>query len=442
MAKVLPFRGVVYNPEEVGDLGDVVAPPYDVISDRQRRAFEQQHPHNIVRLILSQPRPGDSESDNKYRRAAARFRRWQEEGALVRDEACCLYLTLMDYEDAGVQRRRFGLIALVELEEFGSGTIIPHEKTFSATKVDRFKLMEACRTNFSPIFSVFSDPREAVFGPLLPWAATVRPDFDFTDKGACRHRLWRITDEKTHAEIGRKLLDTPLYIADGHHRYETALNYRNAMTSRDEGSDKPSGSDYVMMYLSSMQDPGLIIRPVHRMLSSVPSGVLDGFVKRAEAYFHVEAIEVSGRDYSAVGKTLWAKVRSGADQRAIGVVIKGHPYVYVITVREGLMQQLFSDEIPAPLRRLDVTIVTKLVFQKILGLSDDELDDEKRILYTSRTEKALEAVSSGRCPVVLLVNPTRLSDVEAVSNAGLIMPRKSTYFFPKVLSGLVINKLD
>lgn len=439
MAKILPFRGVLYNPDKVGDLGDVVAPPYDVISERQREAFERQHPNNIVRLILSQPRPGDGESENKYTRAAARFRKWQEEGALVRDQDRCFYLTVMDYEDRGAWRRRFGLIALVKLEEFGSGSIIPHEKTFSATKMDRFRLTEACRSNFSPIFSVFSDPGGTVFGPLRPRLETAPPDFDFTDKSACRHRLWRITAEEVHAEVAAKLADVPLYIADGHHRYETALNYRNAMA---EDANKPKGADHVMMYLSSMQDPGLIIRPVHRMLSSAPSNVLDGFVQKADAYFHIETVEVPDQDYVRIGKILWEKVKAGADQRAIGVVISGHTHVYLITVREGAMQRLFSQEIPAPLRKLDVTIVTKLVFQKILGLSDDELDDEKRILYTSRTEKALEAVTSGRCPVALLLNPTRLSDVEAVSNARLIMPRKSTYFFPKVLSGLVINKLD
>ena len=442
MAKVLPFRGVLYNPDVVGDLGDVVAPPYDVISESERRAFEERHSHNIVRLILSQGRPEDNESNNKYTRAAACFRKWQDEGALVRDQTPAMYLTVMDYMNGGVRRRRLGLIVRIELEDFGQGNIIPHEKTFSATKADRFKLMEACRTNFSPIFSVFSDQRGMVFESVRSWIDTAEPDFDFMDTQACRHRLWRITAREVHEEIARKLADKPLYIADGHHRYETALNYRDAMASRTGGSSGRSGADYVMMYLSSMQDPGLIIRPVHRMLSWIPAHALDDFVKEAKTYFHVEMFKASGEDDSDTGETLWAKVSAGAERRAIGVVIRGHGGVYVLTVRQGVMERLFSGEIPAPLRRLDVTIVTKLVFQKILGLTDDELDDENRILYTSRIEKALEAVGAGQRQVALIINPTRLSDVEAVSNARLIMPRKSTYFFPKVLSGLVINKLD
>jgi uncharacterized protein (DUF1015 family) len=442
MAKILPFKGVLYNPEKVGDLGNVVAPPYDVISEEQRQALEQLHPQNIVRLILSQGRPEDNESNNKYVRAATRFEKWQAEGALVRDTVSAMYLTVMDYVSDGVRHQRQGLIVLVELEDFSRGNIMPHEKTFSATKMDRFKLMEACRTNFSPIFSVFSDPHEGVFGPFRDWVNRVTPDFDFKDTGSSRHRLWRITDSDMHAEVSRKLEDRPLYIADGHHRYETALSYRDAMAAKAAQFDTHRGCNYVMMYLSSMQDPGLIIRPVHRMLSKITGDALNGFVGKAEDYFHVDTWEVSGDDYSGIKETLWAKVRAGARQRSIGVVIRGHPTAYVMAVKEGVMERLFGSEIPAALRRLDVTIVTKLIFQQILGLSDLELDDENRVLYTSRAENALKAVSSGKCPVALIVNPTRLSDVEEVSNARLIMPRKSTYFFPKVLSGLVINKLD
>lgn len=445
MAKILPFKGVLYNPEKVGDLGNVVAPPYDVISEEQRQALEQLHPQNIVRLILSQGRPEDNESNNKYVRAATRFEKWQAEGALVRDTVSAMYLTVMDYVSDGVRHQRQGLIVLVELEDFSRGNIMPHEKTFSATKMDRFKLMEACRTNFSPIFSVFSDPHEGVFGPFRDWVNRVTPDFDFKDTGSSRHRLWRITDSDMHAEVSRKLEDRPLYIADGHHRYETALSYRDAMAAKAAQLDTHRGCNYVMMYLSSMQDPGLIIRPVHRMLSKITGDALNGFVGKAEDYFHVDTLEVSGDDYSGIKETLWAKVRAGARQRSIGVVIRGHPTAYtayVMAVKEGVMERLFGSEIPAALRRLDVTIVTKLIFQQILGLSDLELDDENRVLYTSRAENALKAVSSGKCPVALIVNPTRLSDVEEVSNARLIMPRKSTYFFPKVLSGLVINKLD
>lgn len=442
MATVLPFRGVLYNPEKVGDLGDVVAPPYDVISERQRQGFMDRHGHNIVRLILSQGAPGDDERRNKYTRAAEAFRKWQDEGALVRDERPAMYLTVMDYVSGGVERSRLGLIVLVELEEFGRGGIIPHEKTFSATKADRLKLMEACESNFSPIFSVFSDPHDEVFGSVRHCMETVGADFDFFDSSGCRHRMWRITQDAVHADVARKLADKPLYIADGHHRYETALNYRDAVASRTGGHGNGGAADFVMMYLSSMQDPGLIIRPVHRMLSGVSESVLERFYQEAEDFFHLETLKVPREGYGAMEQTLSAKIGTGAGRRAMGVVIGGHENAYVIQVRPGVMADLFAADIPGPLRELDVTIVTKLIFQKIFGLSDEELDDEDRIRYTSRMEKALAAVSSGDCAVSLIINPTRLSDVEAVSNARLIMPRKSTYFYPKVLSGLVINRLD
>jgi uncharacterized protein (DUF1015 family) len=238
------------------------------------------------------------------------------------------------------------------------------------------------------------------------------------------------------------LADKPLYIADGHHRYETALNYRDAVAARAGDGGYERAADFVMMYLSSMQDPGLIIRPVHRMLSWVSDGALERFHQKAKDYFHVETLRVPSEGYGAIGEALSAKVGNGAGRRAMGVVIGGHENAYVVEVRPGVMEDLVAEDIPGPLRELDVTIVTKLIFQKIFGLSDAELDDENRIRYTSRMEKALNAVSTGDCAVSLIINPTRLSDVEAVSDARLIMPRKSTYFFPKVLSGLVINRLD
>jgi uncharacterized protein (DUF1015 family) len=205
--------------------------------------------------------------------------------------------------------------------------------------------------------------------------------------------------------------------------------------------DPKAPYNFVMMYLSSMNDPGLIIRPVHRLVSNLPQQAVDSFLAKAHTYFDIETLPFKGNNRKKVQSVFLTKIRAGAESRAMGAVVHGHGAFYVLRVKEGIMDRLFEGQIPEPLRRLDVTIVTKLVFQKILGFDDAGLDDEKRFLYTSRTKKAFEAVGTGKCQLGLIINPTGLADMAEVSKAGLIMPWKSTYFFPKVLSGLVMNKI-
>jgi uncharacterized protein (DUF1015 family) len=441
MAKIIPFRGVLYNREKIHDLKDVVTPPYDVISERQRQEYFERHPQNVIRLILSKADPQDTEYNNRYTRAAEFFHRWLNQGILVQDTEPAFYVTEMVYRSEGLVRSRLGFIALVRLEDFENGGILPHEKTFSATKADRLKLMEACKANLCPIFSVLPDSDGEIVGPLRAHLEGIEPDFEFEEVIGYRHRLWRITDQQVHKEFGQKLAGQSLYIADGHHRYETALKYRNQIMSKQGTFDPKAPYNFVMMYLSSMNDPGLIIRPVHRLVSNLPQQAVDSFVVKAHRYFDIETLPFKGNNRKKVQSVFLTKIRAGAESRAMGAVVHGHGAFYVLRVKEGIMDRLFEGQIPEPLRRLDVTIVTKLVFQKILGFDDAGLDDEKRFLYTSRTQKAFEAVGTGKCPLALIINPTRLADMAEVSKAGLIMPWKSTYFFPKVLSGLVMNKI-
>jgi uncharacterized protein (DUF1015 family) len=442
MATIIPFRGILYNQNKVQHLKDVVTPPYDVISEQERQEHFDRHPQNVIRLILSKAEPGDTGQNNQYTRAARHFHTWLQEGILKQDDAPALYVTEMDFRSEGAVRTRLGFIALVQLEDFGKGGILPHEKTFSATKADRLRLMEACKTNFSPIFSLFSDPDEEIVSLLRSSKEGVEPDVDFMEVVGYHHRLWRVTDPKVHRQVREKLAGKPLYIADGHHRYETALNYRNQIVSEKGTFDPEAPYNYVMMYLSSMQDPGVIMRSVHRMLCQVPRSAMDGFAEKAAAFFDVEVMDAHDNGQKEVRAAFLAKIRAGAQQGVIGALVRDHRSFYVLRIKGGIMDQLFDGDIAEPLRKLDVTIATRLVLQKVLGFEDHALDDENRILYTSRTPKAFDAIHGGKCDVALILNPTRLSDVEETSKAGLIMPRKSTYFFPKVLSGLVMNNLD
>jgi uncharacterized protein (DUF1015 family) len=441
MAKIVPFKGILYDEDKIGALKDVVAPPYDVISEQDRRVFFERHPQNVIRLILSKGRPDDTVRNNRYTRAADCFGSWLEKGALKRDPEPALYLTEMDFSNENEIRTRLGFIALVQLEDFDKGGILPHEKTFSATKADRLKVMEACNANFSPIFSLFSDPDGGVVGVLRAWMEGVEPDIDFKEHVGYRHRLWRVKDEGTCRKISEELADRPLFIADGHHRYETALNYRNRIVAKTGVFDPNAPYNFVMMYLNSMQDPGLVMRSVHRLLCQVPQDVMDQFVDRARAFFDLEVMHAEAGGVGEARGGFLGKIHRGADHGVMGAVVRGHRALYVLRVKSGALDHAFGGEIAGPLSQLDVTIATKLLLQKVLRFDDAALDDEKRIMYTSRTPKAFQAVDAGKCDVALILNPTRLSHVEEVSKAGLIMPRKSTYFFPKVLSGLVMNTL-
>jgi len=443
MAMIVPFRGIRYDSTRISNLGDVTAPPYDVISDEERDALYELHPNNVVRLILGKQEPGDSEKENRYTRAADHFDSWLREGILKQDPEPALYLIETEYTMDGQVRTRLGFISLVELEDFKSGRILPHEKTFSATKADRLRLIRACKANFSPIFSLFSDAGGDVMAPLREWTKRFDPDLIVQEPVGNRHRLWRVKDPDFCVETADKLGSRQLYIADGHHRYETALNFRNEIVAQKGHLDPSAPCNYVMMYLSSIQDPGLAIRPVHRLLRSVPQSAIDGFAQKANAYFDVETIVGHEKNHgSETLQSFFAKIRAGAERGVMGAVFRNCPTLFVLRVKEGVMDSLFGDKIPKSLRRLDVTVATRLVLQTILGFNSADLDDEKRILYSSLTEKAFDAVATGSCDMALIMNPTRMSHVEEVSQAGLIMPRKSTYFFPKILSGLVMNKID
>lgn len=442
MAKIRPFKGVLYNKEKVPDLKGVVTPPHDVISAQEQQEYYDAHPQNMIRLILGKVYPDDSEHNNRYTRARESFHSWLEQGILTRDDAPAFYVTEIDFRVDEEVHTRLGFTALVGLERFEAGIIRPHEKTFSATNADRLKLIEASRANFSPIFSVFSDRENEILGLLRTAVEPLGPDLDFEDLKGFRHRLWRVTDRNIHSVVEQGLAGRPVYIADGHHRYWTALQYRDVMKSRQPALTPDDPCNFVMMYLTSMQDPGMALRPVHRVICDVKKRAVEDFIDNARAYFDVETIDMGHMDRKQIEMTSLKKAMTDGNGTVIGAAFRDDDTFYILRMKEGVTDGPRGQEVPEPLRKLDVTIVTKLVLGDILGLNGLCLDDERSIHYTSTVEEALDAVFRGNCPMALILNPTRLSELQEVSDAGLIMPRKSTYFYPKVMAGLVINKLD
>lgn len=441
MARIRPFRGVLYNQEKVPDLKAVVTPPHDVISAEEQQEYYKAHPQNMIRLILGEIFPEDTEHNNRYTRAAQSFSSWLEEGILTQDQDPAFYVTEIDFKMDDAVHTRLGFISLVGLERFEDGIIRPHEKTFSATNADRLKLIEASRANFSPIFSVFSDGDNSILGLLRTAIEPIQPDLEFEDLKGYRHRLWRMTDQSIQKEIGRRLADRPVYIADGHHRYWTALHYRDRMKSRQPTLAPDDPCNFVMMYLTSMQDPGMALRPVHRVICDVKKQAVEDFVDKASAYFDIETLDIGHMDLKQIDRASLKKAMTGGNNTVIGAALRDDKAFYVLRMKDRVTDGVRGQEIPEPLRNLDVTIVTKLVLDDLLGLNGPALDDERSILYPSTVDEALDAVYSGGCPMALILNPTRLNELQEVSDAGLIMPRKSTYFYPKVMTGLVINKI-
>ncbi len=440
MATVRPFKGILYNPRIIADYADVTTPPYDVISPDEQAAFYAKHPNNVIRLILNRAEATDSVHDNPHTRAAAFFRHWMAEGILEQDDRPALYLKAITYDHQGKRITRLGLIALVGLEPFDKRIILPHERTFSKVRSERLALMKATHCNFCPIFSLYPDDG-GLLETLQAAVGGSAADVDFRDEQDHRHRLWRIVDTAVHAQITAAVKDKRLFIADGHHRYETALNFRAHLQATLPAFDDRHPANFVLMYLCSMSDPGLVILPAHRLLKSVGRREIQKALETARRYFEISAYAFTPDDRQAVQDRFLRALDEGADRHCIGVYAHGAAVFYLLALRPGIMDDLFRDELDPSLRPLDVSVLTRLVFMKILGFDHQRLDDDQLIGYASTADKALNAIDTARFDVAFLLNPTRIEQVQEVAHKGLIMPRKSTYFYPKVKSGMVMNTL-
>ena len=440
MATVMPLRGILYNPEKITDSADVTAPPYDVISPDEQAAFYERHPNNVIRLILGRTKATDTARDNPHSRSAAYYRQWVSEGILKQDEQAALYLKSITYVHEEKTITRYGLVALVGLEPFEKRVILPHEKTFSKVRSERLELMKATQCNYCPIFSLYPD--DGVILSILEQAVDKSaPGVAFMDDQGHQHQLWRVLDPVIHRQVADALQDKRLFIADGHHRYETALNFRKHLKETDPSFSDRHPANYVLMYLCSMSDPGLIILPAHRLLKAVSVGDLRQAMENARTYFEVAEYPFTPIDRQRVERDFLTALNDGENRQCVGIFAHQSSVFYLLTLKPGVMDQLFENELDASLRLLDVTVLTRLVFMKILGFDQTRLDDEQLIGYASTADKALQSIDSGAYDVAFILNPTRIEQVQEVAQKGLIMPRKSTYFYPKVKSGLVMNTL-
>ena len=419
MIDLRPFRALHYDPAAVGALADVVAPPYDVIDDAQLDRLHARSPYNVVRLILNR-------SADRYAAAAAELAEWRRRGVLVQDREPGLYYYVQDFALAdGSRRQRSGVMAAVRLEPFAAGNILPHERTFPSAKADRLKLMHACRANLSPIFGVYPNRAEAA-APARAVAAASAPWIDVEDGGQ-RHRVWRIADAATIAKITDGLRETKVFIADGHHRYETALTYRDERRAAGD-TDPDAPHNFMLVYLCSMDDPGLVVLPTHRLWRGAFG---DAALDKATAHFTFEEADAA---------TVLARLAAAREPGCIGVRTPTRTGVLHLKDLGAVDRALASIE--PIIRHLDVTVLDGFLLGHVLGIDCVRAGQDGELIYTHDDRHALGAVERDGVSAAFLLRRPKMSEVAEACLAGQVMPQKSTYFFPKLQTGLVFHLLD
>ncbi|NOS80780.1 MAG: DUF1015 domain-containing protein [Nitrospira sp.] len=439
MSTIIPFHGLRYDTTIVGDITQVVAPPYDIIDAAGQKALHDRHPHNIIRLELGLDQPGDSPAQNRYSRAGSTLRDWLKSGALKRDGAPTLYYHTIEYTapyaPSGAPTKTLkGFLATVKLEALDSGHIYPHENTRSAAKTDRLNLLEACKTNFSPIWSLYSDPQGAVMS-LLEGAIKGKPaSIDFRDDVGFRQQVWAVTDPAVLKQAVETLRSQPLFIADGHHRYETALNYQKL---RRQQAGSPAGQqpyDNVLMLLTALEDPGLTVLPTHRVATTALPAY-DHVQSLLGATFDLQEFPFTPATQTATRAKFIDVLRTnGRMVTTFGLALRGDNRYVTLSLKPAHRPTAQA----TPRTKLDVSLLQQLVVAALCPTPQEQ----EAILYTKDDHEALDWVAKGTGTGALLLNATKVSEVQAVATAGERMPHKSTYFFPKPLTGLVMNVME
>lgn len=441
MAEIIPFKGLRYNEELVGNISNVVTPPYDVISPEEQANYYNISEYNCIRLELSKEMAGDDDSNNKYTRAAQTLQKWIDNRVLLEEENPCIYIYQQEFSLSSTERYiRTGFIALVRLEEFSKGIILPHENTLSKPKEDRLNLMRACGANFSQVFSLYDDENKDIAKVFEEYCSSNKPVISI-EKGIAGspERVWAISDGDIIDKIKNIMADKKLFIADGHHRYETALAYRDELREKNPNHTGNELYNYVMMMLVDIDDPGLVVLPTHRMVSNIDNFDEEIFFKKASINFNIEKYETDDLSFEQICKKIESILEDG------GL----HTFVYYGGEKNGLYRlqlkavdamEKFHPDRHDSYRDLDVSILHTLLLDNILGIGDKQLANQENLTYTHSIDEGVREVQEGRQQMAFFMLPTSVKQIQAVSYAGEKMPQKSTYFYPKLLTGLVFNK--
>lgn len=421
MTQIKPFKGIHYNAEKVGDFSKVVCPPYDVISKEEQVRLHHLHPNNFIHVLLGLERENDNERDNKYIRSQKTFEDWLSKGVMVEDNKPCLYFCKQEYVIRGQKYSRMGFIALMKLQNKGESKIFPHENIHSAAKEDRLRLWQSTKANCSPIFVCFADRDKTVQRIFAEQFSAKKPWMSVVDSDGTSHKMWRLDEERLIIEIQKSLTDQQLFIADGHHRYETAMEYRNLVkTVKGKLSDTDS-CNYVMTYFTNLDSKDLLILPIHRLVKKF-RGRLDFL----EDFFRIDKIRV--KDDLPI-----LLARAGQNEHAFGLY--SSEGMTLLRLKNKLLIDQYITEGSKDFKSLDATILKWFVFDKVGVKSED-------ITYTKDIQDVIEKVDSGQVEAGFILNPIRIQQLKAIALNGERMPPKTTYFYPKVLSGLTLYRLN
>ena len=427
MPKIRSFRGIRYNPEQL-DLANAICPPYDIIPPHQIDEYYNKSPYNAVRLVLGKQFPKDNKDDNRYTRARDLFKQWLKGGILIQDKKPALYYHEHTYTIAEKTSVRRGLIASVRMDEDEKKNIRPHEHTLKSPKLDRLRLMSEVRTNFSSILGVYSDSKKTVETQIRARLGTPQIEFSTKDEN---HKLWIINDPATIEKIAKTTLNKKVLIADGQHRYETAKVYRDRMRAATRKTDGNQNFDYIQMYLINMEE-GIKILPMHRIIiDSMGVGLVD-LEYRIKEIFNMVPYDNRKAFLAALNKS---------GKGSIGLYVKGIPRFYLLQLASDSELEKYLPAGTHPLLKShDVTILHECIIDPILGIGTNM--ENKRIMFTSKAEEALDMVTKEQADITFLLNPPTMDDVMEIAEAGLRMPHNSTYFYPKTPTGLVFHSLE
>jgi uncharacterized protein (DUF1015 family) len=423
MADVQPLRALHYDPAVAGPLADVVAPPYDVIDQTQRAELLARSPRNIVAIDLPQGEP------DRYAAAGELLAEWQRDGALVRDERPALWAHTQDYSGPDGQRRtRRGFFCRVRIEQYGAGRVRPHERTHPGPKEDRLRLTRATRANISPIFSLYSDPREAAWGALEPFTSAA-PWAEVTDADGTTHRIWRVEDERAIAAVQAATSDAELLIADGHHRYETMRSYAEEVDAAGTASGEEHR--FILMCLVALEDPGLTVFPTHRVVNRLDDAKRASLAQAIERDFEIEQVALEQ-----------LAPPPGDGRLQLGYIAREDERPLRLTLKDQAIADAALGGHSDAYRHLDTGILETLLLKDALGLGDEDISHFNGLFYARDADEAIAMVREGDYEAAFLMRPTPIAQVRDVAAAGENMPPKSTYFFPKLLTGLLLNPLS
>ncbi|HKW17698.1 MAG TPA: DUF1015 domain-containing protein [Terriglobales bacterium] len=438
MAHIEPFRAFRYDPAEV-PLSEVATQPYDKITPEMQERYYISNPHNLVRVILGKREPNDSSTNNPYTRADTFFRDWRHRGVLCQDREPSIYRYVQRFSAPSSQRNhrlqfeRQGFVAVGKVEDYASGVVFRHEKTLAKPKADRLDLLRATRAHFGQIFMLYSDPAGEID---LSLASNRPPDMEMTDEYGVLHQVWRIPDPGIITRLREKMRDKKLIIADGHHRYETALTYRNERRTQAGPTHSAEGADYefAMMTFVNMDSPGLLILPTHRVVHSLGNFSAEQFRDRASKLFSVEEADPGLTADRATS------ILKEAGQTGTAILAVSRDRAFLLS-RPRNPEQVFQN-LSVRQRALDVVQLHKGVLENALGISEDAIREQKNITYVRDAAEALTLVRSGSADVAFLMNPVPIQQMRDIAFAGEVLPQKSTDFYPKLLSGLTIYALE